>query len=72
MIPHQIVHRAMMITLACALLLSMAPTMAGAIGTTTTVKAVSQTVVTAGSREGGHGEGSETQGRAILLFISGP
>jgi hypothetical protein len=63
-------RKAMMITLFGAVLLSMAPAKAGAIGTTTTVKPLSRTAVIEVLRDGEGREGRETQEMSILLFIS--
>ena len=71
MIPHWTRHRAMMITLLCAVLLSMAPATAGAIGTATTVNPTSRTAVIEVPRDGEGREGRETQGMSIPLFTSG-
>jgi hypothetical protein len=62
-------HRAMIITILCAVLLSMSPALAGAIGTSTTVKPVSRMTVTEVPRDGEGREGRETQGMSIPLFI---
>ena len=59
----------MIIALLCAVLLSMSPALAGAIGTSTTVKPVSQTTVIEVLRDGEGREGGETQGVSIPLFI---
>jgi len=61
----------MIITLLCAVLLSLAPTVAGAIGTSTIVKPVSRTTSIELPRDGEDREGRETQGMSIPLFISG-
>jgi hypothetical protein len=63
--------KAMMITLFGAVLLSMAPATAGAIGTTTTVKPLSRTAVIEVPRDGEGREVRETQDMSILLCISG-
>ena len=68
---HWILHRAMIITLLCAVLLSMSPALAGAIGTSTTVKPVSQTTALDVPRDGEGREGSERQGLSIPLVIIG-
>jgi hypothetical protein len=61
----------MIITLLCAVLLSMLPALAGAIGTSTTVKPVSQTTVIEVPRDDKGREGRETQGLFIPPFIIG-
>ena len=71
MMPYWTRHRAMMITLLCAVLLSMSPAPAGAIGTATTVKPTSRTTVIEVPRDGEGREGGETQGISIPLFING-
>jgi hypothetical protein len=71
MMPHWILYRAMMITLLCAVLLSMSPATAGAIGTTTTVKPTSRAAVIEVPRDGEGREGRETQGMSIPLFMDG-
>jgi hypothetical protein len=71
MISHWTLHRAMVITLLCAVLLSMLPALAGAIGTSTTVKPVSRTTGIDVSRDGEGREGRETQGMSIPLVIIG-
>ena len=71
MVSHWTLHRAMIITILCAVLLSMSPALAGAIGTSTTVKPVSQSTVVEVPRDGEGREGRETQGMSILLFITG-
>lgn len=70
-VSHRTLHRAMIIALLCAVLLSMAPALAGAIGTSTTVKPVSQTTVIEVPRDGEGREERETQGMSIPLFIIG-
>ena len=70
-VSHWTLHRAMIITLLCAVLLSMSPALAGAIGTSTTVKPVSRTTVIEVPRDGEGREGRETQGMSIPLFIIG-
>jgi hypothetical protein len=69
--PHWTVPKAMMIMLFGAVLLSIAPAIAGAIGTTTTVKPLSRTAVIEVPRDGEGREVRETQDMFILLFISG-
>ncbi len=69
--PHWTLHRAMMITLFCAVLLSMSPATAGAIIPTTTVKPTSRTAVIEVPRDGEGREWRETQGMSIPLFING-
>jgi len=59
----------MIITILCAVLLSMSPALAGAIGTSRTVKPVSRMTVTEVPRDGEGREGRETQGMSIPLFI---
>jgi hypothetical protein len=59
------------IILLCAMLLSMPPAMAGAIGTATTVKSTSQTNGIEVPRDGEGREGRETQGMSPPLFMSG-
>jgi hypothetical protein len=70
-VSHRTLHRAMIITLLCAVLLSMAPALAGAIGTSTTVKPVSWTTAIDVPRDGEGREGRETQGMSIPLCIIG-
>jgi hypothetical protein len=70
-ISHRTLHRAMIITLLCAVLLSMAPALAGAIGTSTTVQPVSRSTVVDVPRDGEGREGRETQGMSIPLCIIG-
>ena len=69
--PYWTLHRAMIITLFCAVLLSMSPAMAGAIGTAMIVQPVSRTAVVEAPRDGEGREGKETQGMTMPLFISG-
>jgi hypothetical protein len=64
-------YRAVMIPLFCAVLLSMSPATASAIGTTTTVKPTSRTAVIEVPRDGEGREGRETQGMSIPLFMRG-
>jgi hypothetical protein len=71
MVSHWILHRAMLITFLCAVLLSKSPALADAIGTSTTVKPVSRTTVIEVPRDGEGREGRETQGMSIPLFIDG-
>ena len=71
MMSYWTLHRAMMITLLCAVLLSMAPATAGAIGTATTVQPTSRTAGIAVPEAGEGREGRETQGLSIPLFMSG-
>jgi hypothetical protein len=61
----------MLITLLGAVLLGMSPALAGAIGTSTTVKPVSRTTVIDVPRDGEGREGRETQGMSIPLCIIG-
>jgi hypothetical protein len=61
----------MLITLLCAVLLHMSPALAGAIGTSTTVKPVSQSTGIEVPRDGEGREGRETQGLSIPLCIIG-
>jgi hypothetical protein len=61
----------MIITLLCAVLLSMSPALAGAIGTSTTVKPVSRSTVTDVPRDGEGQEGRETPGMSIPLCLIG-
>jgi len=68
--PRWTLHKAMMVTLFCAVLLSMAPATADAIGTTTAVKPLSQTAVIEVPRDGEGRKGRETQDISIPLFIS--
>ena len=60
-----------MITLFCIVLIRMAPAVAGAIGTTTTVKPLAWTAVSEVPRAGQRQEVRETQDMSILLFITG-
>ena len=69
--PRWTLPKAMMIMLCGAVLLSMAPAIAGAIGTTTTVKPLSRTTVIEVPRDGEGREVRETQDMSTLLFISG-
>ena|SRR5215831_15245642 len=69
--PYWTLHRAMIITLWCAVLLSIAPATAGAIGTATTVKPTSRTAVIEVPRDGEGREGRETQEMSIPFFMSG-
>jgi hypothetical protein len=71
MISHWTLHRAMISALLCAVLLSMSPVLAGAIGTSTTVKPLSRTTVIEVPRDGEGREGRETQDMSIPLFIDG-
>jgi hypothetical protein len=71
MVSHWILHRAMLITFLCAVLLSKSPALADAIGTSTTVKPVSRTTVIEVPRDGEGREGRETQGMSIPLFLIG-
>jgi hypothetical protein len=59
MVSHGTLHRVMIITLLGAVLLSMAPALADAIGTSTTVKPVSRTTVIDVPRAGEGREGRE-------------
>ena len=68
---HWILHRAMIITFLCAVLLRKSPALADAIGTSTTVKPVSRTPVIEVPRDGEGREGRETQGMSIPLFLIG-
>ena len=69
--PHWVWPKARIITLFGAILLSMAPAITGAIGTTTTVQPLARTAVIEVPRDGAGREGRETQDMSILLFISG-
>jgi hypothetical protein len=69
--PHWTVPKAVMIMLFGAVLLSIAPAIASAIGTTTTVKPLSRTAVLEAPRDGEGREVRETQDMSILLFIGG-
>ena len=71
MIPRWTLHRTMINALFCAVLLSMSPVLAGAIGTSTTVKPVSRTTVSEVPRDGEGRKGRETQDMSIPLFIDG-
>jgi hypothetical protein len=71
MVSHWILHRAMIITFLCAVLLSKSPALADAIGTSTTVQPVSRTTVIEVPRDGEGREGRETQGMSIPLFLIG-
>ena len=62
-------HKVMMITLLGAVLLGRVPAIAGAIGTSTTVKPLSWTAVSEAPRDGEGRAVRETQDRSILLFI---
>jgi hypothetical protein len=61
----------MISALFCAVLLSMAPVLAGAMGTSTTVKPLSRTTVSEVPRDGEGRERRETQDMSIPLFIDG-
>jgi hypothetical protein len=61
----------MIITLLCAVLLSMPPALAGAIGTSTTVKPISWTTAIEVPRDGERREARETQDMSIPLCIIG-
>jgi hypothetical protein len=61
----------MLITLLCAVLLNMAPAVAGAIDTTMIVKRTSRTTDNEIPRDGEGREGRETQGMSLPLFIIG-
>jgi hypothetical protein len=61
----------MMLMLCGAVLLSMAPAIAGAIGATTTVKPLSRAAVIEVPRDGAGREVRETQDMTVSLFISG-
>jgi hypothetical protein len=61
----------MIITILCAVLLSLAPAVAGAIDTTMIVKRTSRTTDIEVPRDGEGREGRERQGMSIPLFISG-
>ena len=69
--PHWTVPKAVMIMLFGAVLLSIVPAIASAIGTTTTVKPLSQTAVIEVPRDGEGREVRETQDMSISFFISG-
>ena len=71
MVSHWTLHRVMIITLLCAVLLSLAPAVAGAIDTTMIVKRTSRTTDIEVPRDGEGREGRETQGMSIPLFIIG-
>ena len=71
MVLDRTLHRAIPITLLCAVLLSMSPALAGAIGTSTTVKSVSQTTGVDVPRDVEGREGRETQDMSIRLFVIG-
>ena len=71
MVSHGTLHRVMIITLLCAVLLSLAPAVAGAIDTTMIVKRTSRTTGIEVPKDGEGREGRETQGMSIPLFISG-
>ena len=71
MIPHWTLHRAMISALFCAMLFSMAPTLAGAIDTSRTVKSISRTTVSEVPRDGEGREGKEMQRMSIPFFMSG-
>jgi hypothetical protein len=59
----------MLITLVGTVLLSMSPALAGAIGTSTTVKPISRTTGIAVPRDGEGREGRETQDMSILFCL---
>ena len=70
-VSHRALHGVMIITLLCAVLLSMSPALTGAIGTSTTVKPVSRTTGIEVPSDGESREGGETQGMSIPLCIIG-
>jgi hypothetical protein len=61
----------MRVTIAGVVLLSLSPAPAGAIGSTTTEKPVSRTVVIEAPRDGEGQEGREAQDMSTAYFISG-
>jgi hypothetical protein len=69
--PRWTLPKAMMMTLFGAVLLSMAPAIAGAIDTTTIVQSRSRPAVIEMPRDDAGREVKETQDMSILLFISG-
>jgi hypothetical protein len=69
--PDWMLHRAMIITLCCAVLLRLSPPLASAIGTSTTVKPVSQTTALDVPRDGEGREGRERPGLSLPFFIIG-
>ena len=69
--PYGTLHSAMIITLLCAVLLSMSPATAGAIIPATTVKPTSQTAVIEVPRDGADRGERETQEMSIPFFMSG-
>ena len=69
--PYWTLHRTMIITLFCAMLLSMSPATAGAISPATTAKPTSRTAVIEAPRDGEGREGRETQEISIPFFMSG-
>ena len=71
MIPYWTLHRAMISALFCAVLLSMSPVLAGALGTSTTVKPLSRTTVIEVPQDEEGREGRETQEMSMPLFMSG-
>jgi hypothetical protein len=69
--PHRTLSRAMRVTIAGVVLLSLLPATAGAIGSTTTVKPVSRTAVSEAPRDGEGGEGREARDMSTAYFLSG-
>jgi hypothetical protein len=75
-VPRRTLYRAMMVTIACVVLLRMSPAVAGAWmermnGTIGTMQSVSQPVVNKAPRDGGGQEARGEQGMSVPLFISG-
>jgi hypothetical protein len=69
--PHRTPQRALMITLLCAVLFSMAPAPAHAIDTTRIAQPTSRTAVIEVPRDGEGREGRETQGISLPLCMGG-
>ena len=74
MLPRML-YKAMMVAVACVVLLSMSPAMVDAMppmtGTSTAVKPISRTTLTDAPRDGDGREGRETQGSSVPFFMSG-
>jgi len=69
--PHRTLYRAMLVTIAGVVLLSLLPATAGAIGSTKTVNPISRTVVIEAPRDGEGREGREARDMSTAYFLSG-
>jgi hypothetical protein len=74
--PRRTLSRAMMVIIACVVLLSASPATTGAwiegvIGSMTTIKPVSRTVVVEGHKDGDRKEVKGEQNMSVPLFLSG-